>query len=417
MGTAKNVKLGSVLISFLSTALIILSALPTLAAPVRAVAAHVAEEGDTVVLTFDLDGKVGATAHGLAGPDRIVIDLPTVGFFMDPSIGRDLLGKAGGSLIKSFRFGAFDADSSRVVVDLAKPACVTSIEDEPLSTNGTATRLRLTLARCDDAKFLASIPAAAPPVSAAAPAAPSEQPGPPLPVIVIDPGHGGIDGGAYGVGGAVEKNITLAFAQSLAERLEKSGKYRVAMTRKDDTFVALEDRVKFAEDSGAALFISIHADTLAEAANVSGTTVYSGAERASDGESARIAARENAADKAAGAEQRDSSADVSDILFDLKRRESRAYTHLFSHGLIDAWRQAGKLNHNPERAANFFVLKSPDYPSVLVELGFLSNPEDVKQMKSPEWRQKTGEALENAINGFFAGSGAADATPTAVRQP
>jgi len=191
----------------------------------------------------------------------------------------------------------------------------------------------------------------------------------------------------------------------------------VAMTRKDDTFVALEDRVKFAQSAGAALFISIHADTLADAAKVSGTTVYSGAERASDGESARIAAQENAADKAAGADQKEASADVSDILFDLKRRESRAYTHLFSHGLIDAWRQAGRLNHNPERAANFFVLKSPDYPSVLVELGFLSNPEDVKQMKSPEWREKTGEAIEKAIDAFFAGSGAADASPTAATQP
>ena len=401
----------------LATVAALLCAAPSVAAPVRAVAAHVTQEGDSVALTFDLDAGASATAHGLAGPDRLVIDLPNVSFFMDPSIGRDMEGKPGGALIKSFRFGALDARSSRVVVDLARRACVKSLDDAPLAAGGAATRLRLTLARCDDSEFLASIPAVAPPSAAASPPASAPSNPSALPLVVLDPGHGGIDGGAFGVGGAVEKTITLTFAQELARRLEKSGQYRVRMTREDDTFVALEDRVKFAEDLGAQLFVSIHADTLADAANVSGTTVYSGAERASDGTSAKIAARENAADKAAGVEQKETSADVSDILFDLKMRESRAYTHLFSHGLVDAWRQAGKLTHNPERAANFFVLKSPDYPSVLVELGFLSNPEDVKQLKSPEWRGKTEAALEKAIDAFFAGPGAAEATPTAQARP
>ena len=410
-------RLSGIWLAFLPTVVLLSSAAPCQGAPVSAVAAHVTQAGDLVTLTFDLDGPARARAHGLTGPDRLVIDLPNVGFFMDPLIGRDLAGKPGGALIKSFRFGAFDAQTSRVVIDLAKRACVKSLDDTPLAVDGAATRLRLTLARCDDSEFLSSIPAAAPPAAATSPAASAISSASALPLVVLDPGHGGIDGGAFGVGGAVEKTITLAFALDLAQRLEKSGKYRVELTRKDDTFVSLDDRVAFAEDAGAQLFISIHADTLADTATVSGTTVYSGAERASDGASAKIAAHENAADKAAGVERREASAVVSDILFDLKMRESRAYTHLFSHGLIDAWRKAGKLNRNPERAANFFVLKSPDYPSVLVELGFLSNPEDVKQMKSLEWRDKTGAALEKAIDAFFAGPGAADAPPTAEARP
>jgi N-acetylmuramoyl-L-alanine amidase len=371
-------------------------------APLRAVDVHLQNDPDEAVLSFDFTGPVHAGTHALKDPDRIVVDLPAVGFAIDPTTGRDAPGKAGSSLIASFRFGSFTPNASRIVIDLTRPACVKSLDDKVLGANATASQLRIVLATCDRKAFEASL-ATDPPVSPADTpvAASADGTDQNLPLVVLDPGHGGIDGGAYGVNGAVEKSITLAFAQVLDERLVKSGRYRVKMTRDDDTFVSLPDRVKFARDAGASLFVSIHADTLTDSSGVSGATVYSGAERASDGRSARIAARENAADKAAGMEQKHASADVSDILFDLKMRESRAYTHLFSHGLVDAWRKAGGMTHNPERAANFYVLKAPDYPSVLIELGFVSNPNDVKLLEAPDWRRKTAETVAAAINAFF----------------
>jgi N-acetylmuramoyl-L-alanine amidase len=219
--------------------------------------------------------------------------------------------------------------------------------------------------------------------------------------VVLDPGHGGVDSGAIGPGGAVEKAIVYDFTHELAQKLEASGRYRVVLTRDGDQFVSLGDRVKIARDANASLLISIHADTLQSAAEVSGATVYTVADRASDAEAARIAEHENAADKAAGVEQKEDAAGVADILFDLKRRETRAYAHIFSRGIVSEWRGAGRLNHNPERSAGFVVLKAPDFPSVLVEIGYLSSPQDVKSLGSLEWRAKATSALANAVDHFF----------------
>src|SRR6185437_3904378 len=176
----------------------------------------------------------------------------------------------------------------------------------------------------------------------------------------------------------------------------------VVMTRVGDQYVSLEDRVAKARAAGAALFVSIHADTLRESAGVSGTTVYTCSDRASDAEAQRIAERENDADREAGEAPKAADPGVADILFDLKRRETRAYAHLFSHGLVARLGAAGALNHNPERSAGFVVLKAPDFPSVLVELGYLSNAQDVANLESPQWRDKTAQAMREAIDGFFA---------------
>ena len=150
----------------------------------------------------------------------------------------------------------------------------------------------------------------------------------------------------------------------------------------------------------------MHADALPEVADVGGSTVYTAAERASDAEAARIAARENAAGQKPGAERKpQDDPGVADILFDLKRRETRAYAHIFSRGLVENLRGAVRLNHNPERSAGFVVLKAPEFPSVLVELGYLSNTQDVQAMTSPEWRTKTASAMVKAIEAFFSGPG------------
>ena len=179
------------------------------------------------------------------------------------------------------------------------------------------------------------------------------------------------------------------------------------MTRDSDEYVSLEDRVQIARDANAALMISIHADTFparspAQADDIYGTTVYTCSDRASDAEAARIAARENAADRDRRRQGAADDSGVADILFDLKRRETRAYAHLFSRGLVSELRGAGRLNRHPERSAGFFVLKAPDYPSVLVELGYLSNAEDVANMTDPDWRQRGVAAIAAAIDRFFA---------------
>jgi N-acetylmuramoyl-L-alanine amidase len=232
-------------------------------------------------------------------------------------------------------------------------------------------------------------------------------------VIVIDPGHGGVDGGALGGRGIVEKAIVYDYALELKSRLEASKKFKIVMTRNGDQFVSLGDRVRIARHANAALFISIHADAVSEA-DVAGTTVYTCSDRASDAEAARIAERENAADKAGGADTRREDVGVADILFDLKRRETRAYAHIFSRGLVAQWQGAGRLNHHPERSAGFVVLKAPDFPSVLVELGYLSNAEDVANMTSADWRAKAATAMVGAIERFFA---PASSSPAASSPP
>jgi N-acetylmuramoyl-L-alanine amidase len=233
------------------------------------------------------------------------------------------------------------------------------------------------------------------------------------PVIVLDPGHGGVDSGARGLGGVQEKSLVFGFCAELKRQLDATKRYAIVMTRDGDQYVDLDDRVAIARKANASLFISVHADTLSEDANVSGSTVYTVADRASDAEAARIAARENAADRGLGGGGRLDNPNVADILFDLKRRETRTYAHLFSRGLVDNLRGAAKLNHPPERSAGFVVLKAPEFPSVLVELGYLSNAQDIQSLASPEWRAKAAAAMVKAIDAFFAGDGKLGSVPSA----
>jgi N-acetylmuramoyl-L-alanine amidase len=380
-------------------------------APV-AVAARLVEADGAAKLTFDLSAPVEGRAFALADPDRIVVDVPEVNFQIDSAIGRGAQGKALGQIVKSFRFGLLGPGKSRIVIDLVGPACVERLSTVAIARGAQAARLRIDLKRCEPSVFLQSAkeaeqapqpaPSSNAPVvdSAAAPAGP--------PVIVLDPGHGGVDGGAYGPAGVVEKALVYDFSTELAQKLEAEHRYKVVMTRNGDEFVSLADRVRIAREANASLLISIHADSLAEAADVSGATVYTLADRASDAEAARIAEHENAADKAAGVQESPEDAGVADILFDLKRRETRAYAHIFSRGVVGEWRSAARLNRNPERSAGFMVLKAPDFPSVLLELGYLSNAQDVKALTSAEWRAKATTALVAAIDRFFAAATGSD---------
>ena len=369
-------------------------------APV-AVSARLVEESGTARLTFDLSSPIEARAFALADPDRIVIDIPEVNFQVDPSAGRPR-GRAPDALVKMFRFGLLGPGKSRIVVDLAAPARVDRVFVRPIAPGAEPARLEIDLSASDPAAFAQAVkaggigptaPVAQNPASDAAAAG--------LPVVVLDPGHGGIDGGAVGPAGEIEKTIVAEFTSELARKLDERKKFRIVLTRHGDEFVSLGDRVKIAREANAALLISIHADTLVDAADVSGATVYTLADRASDAVAARVAESENAADKAAGVQQTEEAAGVADILFDLKRRETRAYAHLFSRGVVREWRAAGRLNRNPERSAGFVVLKAPDFPSVLIELGYLSSKQDVRSMNSPEWRAKATNAIASAVDRFF----------------
>lgn len=231
---------------------------------------------------------------------------------------------------------------------------------------------------------------------AAPPAAASDKP-----VVVIDPGHGGVDMGATGRHGEQEKAIVFEFARLLAEKVEAGGRLKAVLTRSEDVFLPLNERVRLARRNNAALFLSIHADTLAES-HVEGATVYTVSARASDAEAARIAEKENLADRAAGLDSKEDVEQVGDILFELTQRETRAFSAQFSQTLISRWREAGSLNKNPARSAGFVVLKSYDVPSVLLELGYLSSEKDLARLTSPDWRDRAAGKTAEAIEAFFA---------------
>jgi N-acetylmuramoyl-L-alanine amidase len=371
-----------------------------------AVGVQLSQDENAAKLVFDLSRSVDANASALGSPYRVVVDMPEVKFKLDPLVGR-----AGSTptvpLVKSFRFGLLASGKSRIVVDLVRAACPTQVSSKPIVEGESAARLTIELKPCDPSIFAALI--SPPPRSIAS--GPSVGT-PTQRVVVLDPGHGGVDSGARGLGGVQEKTIVFNFCAELKRQLDATKRYVIVMTRDDDQYVDLDDRVSIARKANASLFISVHADTLSEDANVSGSTVYTVADRASDVEAAHIAARENGADRAPGGRGRD--LDVADILLDLKRRETRTYAHVFSRGLVENLKSATRLNHNPERSAGFVVLKAPEFPSVLVELGYLSNAHDVQSLTSLDWRAKAASAMVKEIDAFFAGNGNPGVVPSIV---
>jgi N-acetylmuramoyl-L-alanine amidase len=365
-------------------------------APVVATDARLAGDMQRTRFIVDLSHSVEPSAFLLAEPSRVVIELPQIGFSIAPDLGR-----AGRGLVSAFRFGVVARGKSRIVLDLARPAVIDQVfvlqpvDDQPA-------RLVLDLIGTDDAAFRAV-------VAAQPPRAPQQIPEPAreksaaagLPLIVIDPGHGGIDSGAVTANGDLEKAIVLDFAQTLAEKLVQSGRYDALLTRSDDTFVSLADRVRIARESKAALFLSIHADTLTDPFGVRGATIYTLSEKASDADAEKYAEKENRSDAIAGVDLAAEPDEVADILIDLTRRETKTFSTRFARQLVDEFRAAATLNKNPLRSAGFRVLRAADVPSVLLELGYLSNAQDAKLLISPEWRDRTTDAVLRSVDGFF----------------
>jgi N-acetylmuramoyl-L-alanine amidase len=371
-----------------------------------ATAVRVEDTGQSAKLIFELTAPVEASSFVLTNPDRAVVDLPQVDFALAPEAGRltqprhaRARGAARSQLIAAFRFGWLGQGKSRIVIDLGAPSRIIEARSKPGPGGGHL--LTIELARTDRASFRAAAQQARAKLSEHAEAAPAKAPAATgKPVVVIDPGHGGIDSGAT-VNGLTEKTIVLDFARTLAAKLEAEGRVAVVMTRDDDRFVTLADRVRIARESEGLLFVSLHADTLVGAKQVAGATVYTLSEQASDAEAARLAAKENQADAAAGLDGIDDAEGVSEILSDLTLRETRALSHVFARTLINYWKIAGRLNKNPRRSAGFRVLKAPDVPSVLLELGYMSNEKDDQALSSAEWRDKTASTVAQAINAYF----------------
>jgi N-acetylmuramoyl-L-alanine amidase len=365
-------------------------------------AARIEQSGDHAKLTFELSAPLDATTFVLSDPNRVIVDLPQTDFALDPETGKATYPphrRTG--LIASFRFGQLAPGKSRIVIDLSAPARVLLAACDKLDSDGHA-RFVIELAKTDRRSFQAAVQRARMQLAALAQPNTVQKPEPESakPVVVIDPGHGGIDHGAM-VKGLIEKELVFDFAKAVAAKLDADGRFKVVMTRDDDSFVPLSERVRIARDGNAALFVSIHADTLSGAADVSGATIYTVSNRASDSEAARVAEKENQSDAAAGLDQTEDASDVSDILFDLTRRETRAYSDFFAHTLVNYWRVACRLNKNPRRSAGFRVLKAPDVPSVLLELGYLSNEKDGLALASAQWRDKASSQVAEAIKAFF----------------
>jgi N-acetylmuramoyl-L-alanine amidase len=219
-------------------------------------------------------------------------------------------------------------------------------------------------------------------------------------VVVIDPGHGGVDPGALGVSGIYEKHITLAMARELKAQLEKGGRYKVHLTRDRDVFIRLRERVAIARQYGADLFISLHADSVANP-QLAGLSVYTLSQTASDGEAQTLADKENKADLIAGIDLSHESADVANILIDLAQRETMNRSAGFAGGVVTELGRETTLLGNTHRFAGFAVLKAPDVPSILVELGYLSNPTEEKLLRQPEYRLKLAKGIARAIDRHF----------------
>ena len=378
---------------------------PVRAAPPEAfpVATEIRIGGDDSQTRFviDLTRKVDLRAFTLADPYRVVIDLSQITFALPPKSG-----DSGRGLVKAYRYGLVMAGGSRIVIDVSKPVRVDKITMLDAAA-GVPARIVLDLAAVDRATFMRTLSLdnkarTDAPKNAArepAPAASTD----PRPMIVIDPGHGGPDTGAKAPGGEhEEKAIVLEFATLLRDQLEKSGKYRVTMTRTDDTFIPLDERVRFARQRGAQLFISVHADWLPRAeGDAQGATVYTLSDTASDPTAARLAEAENRADAVGGVDLSREPSDVADILFDLAQRETKNYSQQFAKTLVGEMKPVMRLHQHPLKSAGFKVLKSPDVPSVLVELGYVSNKADLKALLSDEWRNKAAGTIVKAVDVFF----------------
>jgi N-acetylmuramoyl-L-alanine amidase len=329
------------------------------------------------IITLSLHDNSSHKIFTLGNPDRLVVDVPLVEG--NPNISLPASYK--GSLIKSIRFGRFDSSTSRFVFDLSRGITVVGSNDNEEG------KLILTIAPGSSEKEAKS-------------GTVLKKKRPTMPVVMIDAGHGGDDPGTNGPKGTLEKTIVLEYAKALKTRLVNGGKYQVKLTRDSDKFIKLRDRVAIARKAGAVIFISLHADSAPESA-ARGLSVYTVSETASDQEAEALAARENKADVISGMDLTDERDDVAGILISLAQRDTKNQSATLADMLVMKLGDRVHLLENTHRFAGFAVLKAPDIPSVLVEIGFLSNASEEKLLKSRAYRDKVVSGVASGIDAYF----------------
>jgi len=358
-----------------------------------AIAARLAGDESRVRLVLDFEREPEFRMHYLENPYRAVIDLPETVF----AFPQDSLQPRG--LVSSVRYGNSGKGRARMVFEFAAPATMELVETSKEAA-GAVHRMVFDITTLDQQGFAAEVASSqwAEPDEKAAGAKSAEPAGDTL-TIVIDAGHGGIDGGAEGPAGSMEKNVTLAFAEALKAALEEKDGIHVAMTRTDDSFLSLSARVRQARDEAADLLISLHADSIS-VKSLRGATVYTLSDKASDALAQSLADQENREDAIVGASLENAPEAIAAILVDLARTETRVFSTGLAQQVINSFEGQVKLIKNPLRHAGFRVLQAPDVPSVLVEMGYLSNREDEKLLNDEEWRVNTAQLLAQSVENY-----------------
>ncbi len=385
-------------------------------------AARVSTTAERARLILDLSAVTEFAIASVTGPDRIAVDVKAGSV---PTIATQPV--AGQGIVASFTTSIAAADRVRVELMLTTPAMVQqaylldAVGDQPArlvvdlvttTPEDFAARATADLANSIGNAVPDSITASVePPPSSEEPAATAAIEMPPLrdtfaatesrPLIVLDPGHGGVDNGASAPSGIHEKDITLAFALQLRDLLVASGKFDVALTRDDDTYLTLNERVEVARQNRADLLISLHADTFQEA-DIRGASIYTRDERAADILDKVLSAGETRADVVAGYVADGAQPAVVNILVDLMRRQVRQQAYLAAGDIVKAMEPSVTLRRFPVRQGDFFVLQAPDIPSMLIELGFMSNAADIQNLENQQWRDKVVGAIAKGVEGYFA---------------
>ncbi len=348
-----------------------------------------------IVILFDREPEI--TTRLFDNPHRLVMELPETRF------GFDEKSLAARGLVSHVRYGLASKGRSRLILTLRGPFRVENLHVLKNETD-PGYRLVADIVATSDRDFSEQLQARSDITSSTGrsvkhtPASAGDAEGNRPFVVMIDPGHGGIDAGAESLSGIKEKELTLAFGFELRDRLAQESNIKVLMTREDDKYLRLSERVRLARQNEADLFISIHADTINQS-DIRGATVYTISDKASDSVARAMAERENKSDNLAGAAPQDVP-EVADILLDLTRRETHTFSLSFAEKVINHLQGQISLINNPHRFAGFQVLRAPDVPSVLIEIGYLSNAEDEKLISSPEWRKKLADRIALAVKSY-----------------